>query len=261
MLRSIIVYIIYLSYLCIMDLLYIVSHSNWNDNELRYSLRSIEKYASNVGRVFVCGDIPTWLSDEVVKIPCNNPYPRKAKNILYKVMYAIDHSDIGNEFLMSSDDIFHIRPIDLDNYPHYWKNGDIISVPEELKNKRIGKIIDCTVSILKRFGYPLEDYGGGHCLHHVDAAILRNMPKIREASMQSEYGCVFDSMMGGAIYMLKHPEEEIRYDVKVDVYENEEELLQIIGDSTCFSIDDESFQYGMREYLKKLYQNKSKYER
>ncbi|MBR0299772.1 MAG: hypothetical protein IJQ93_05590, partial [Bacteroidales bacterium] len=54
-----------------MDILYIVGAgcSRCNDFELRMSLRSIAMYGKNVGRVFVCGHCPDWLSDEVVKLP------------------------------------------------------------------------------------------------------------------------------------------------------------------------------------------------
>ena len=51
------------------DILYIMGHgADGVDNlPLRWSLRSLAKHASNVGRVIVAGHIPKWLSDEVVK--------------------------------------------------------------------------------------------------------------------------------------------------------------------------------------------------
>ena len=53
-----------------MDILYIVGNfSKCDDWEFRFSLRSIDKYGKNIGRVFVCGYCPDWLSDNIIKIP------------------------------------------------------------------------------------------------------------------------------------------------------------------------------------------------
>ena len=109
-----------------MDLLYIVGkNSKCDDFELRCSLRSIEKYGRNVGNVYVVGHCPDWLSDNVHKLPCEDyntntvtPVP-KAQNIAKKLLYAVDNSDIGEEFLVSMDDHFYIRETDFDNYPYY----------------------------------------------------------------------------------------------------------------------------------------------
>ena len=51
------------------DILYIVgTGSHWNNYELRYSLRTLEKYGKNIGRVFVSGANPGFLSDKIIYI-------------------------------------------------------------------------------------------------------------------------------------------------------------------------------------------------
>lgn len=111
-----------------MDILYIIGKdcSKCDNFELRASLRSIEKYGKNVGKVYVVGYCPDWLSDEVVKIPCEDlnqdeelTMTQKAQNICTKVLYAVDNSDIGEEFLVSMDDHFYTRDTDFDNYPYF----------------------------------------------------------------------------------------------------------------------------------------------
>lgn len=112
-----------------MDILYIIGKdcSKCDNFELRASLRSIEKYGKNVGKVYVAGYCPEWLSDEVVKIPCDGIYAEpqnpheKHINITSALLYAIDHSDIGEEFLVSMDDHFYVRDVDFDAYPYYCK--------------------------------------------------------------------------------------------------------------------------------------------
>lgn len=106
-----------------MDILYIIGNGSECDNfELRCSLRSVEKYGKNVGKIYVVGYCPDWLSDNVIKIPHEDTIgKRKEVNILSALLYAIDHSDIGEEFLISSDDHYLLKPVDFDNYPFYAK--------------------------------------------------------------------------------------------------------------------------------------------
>ena len=112
-----------------MDILYIIKKgaSKCNDFELRTSLRSIAKHGKNIGKVYVVGHCPEWLSDEVVRIPYDGIYAEpqnqheKHINITSALLYAIDHSDIGEEFLVSMDDHFYVRDVDFDNYPYYCK--------------------------------------------------------------------------------------------------------------------------------------------
>ena len=57
-----------------MDILYVIGKgSEWNNNELRFSLRSIAKYGKNIDRVFIVGYKPDFVSDEVTFIPCDDP--------------------------------------------------------------------------------------------------------------------------------------------------------------------------------------------
>ena len=117
-----------------MDVLYILGegYSECDHLEMKCSLRSIEKYGKNVGKVYVVGYCPNWLSDEVVKIPFIQPYPnnrcdtldgmiRKHINLLSSLLYAVDNSDIGSEFLVSSDDHILLKTVDFDDFPYYCK--------------------------------------------------------------------------------------------------------------------------------------------
>mgnify|MGYP003299670978 CR=1 FL=1 len=53
-----------------MDILYLVGNNSTSDFEdLKLSLRSLETYGRDVDRVFMCGFIPDFISDNVIKIP------------------------------------------------------------------------------------------------------------------------------------------------------------------------------------------------
>ncbi len=170
-----------------MDILYIIGEgcSKCDNQELRYSLRSIERYGNGVSRVFVVGYCPEWLSDEVVKIPYEQPYKYvnstepnpevrlafKCNNIISSVLYAVDNSDIGDDFLVSMDDHLYIKKVDFDNYPYYvrlQKNGSIL-IPEEGKSV-YRKCIVNTGRILREQGlsdYMLVMHRNMHCQRRV----------------------------------------------------------------------------------------------
>lgn len=89
--------------------------------ELRYSLRSIARYGRNVGRVFVIGDVPSFVSDRVTCISHPAPYAVKERNIMDAIVHAAHFADMTDEFLRSSDDHFYVRHVDFDDYPVWRK--------------------------------------------------------------------------------------------------------------------------------------------
>ena len=86
--------------------------SRWDDNELRYSLRSLEKFAKNLGRIFVVGQKPHWLIN-VIHIPLRDCRRlNKDANIIKKILAAIDRG-LSEHFIFASDDQYISAPVDL----------------------------------------------------------------------------------------------------------------------------------------------------
>ena len=145
-----------------MDILYIVGKdSQVYDFELRCSLRSIYRHGRNVGRVYVVGNCPEWLSDKVVKLPVEDINEdtigpvKKAQNIASKLLYAIDNSDIGEEFLVSMDDHFYTSQTDFDEYPFYIKKAHSLNgiLPSNRSTEYSSFLADCKEN-LEKLGLP-----------------------------------------------------------------------------------------------------------
>lgn len=102
------------------DIVYVVGigSKNSNDKPLRWSLRSVEQFAKNVGRVVVAGYPPSWLSDEVVKVPFEQTH-RKHINMLLSIDAAAKQAGLQQPFLFSADDHYFCREADLDKWPNY----------------------------------------------------------------------------------------------------------------------------------------------
>ena len=101
------------------DVLYTLGPDSGHDNqELRWSLRGLEKFGRNVGRVIVVGYPPDWLSDEVVRFPVEKPEGLEKDAIIWhNVMSAIDAGVVSGRFLLSSDDHFITATFDFDKTP------------------------------------------------------------------------------------------------------------------------------------------------
>ena len=145
------------------DIVYVLGQgANEIDNRpLRWSLRSLAKHAKNVGRVIVCGYIPEWLSDEVVKIenPDIEPYG-KSWQILSNIKTAVEKAGIDKPFLWSSDDHYLCKDVDVDVWPRYWRGVNLPS-GEMLRasKKRVGSyacVLAKTRSILERHGLSIR---------------------------------------------------------------------------------------------------------
>jgi len=85
--------------------------STWDNNELRYSLRSLVANFPNLGPVFVVGHRPDWLSDEAIHIPMVDLHSRnKDANLINKILLAIHHDAMTEHFLRLSDDQMILQP-------------------------------------------------------------------------------------------------------------------------------------------------------
>lgn len=101
------------------DIVYIVGRGSvWQNNELRFSLRSIAKYGKNIGRVIIAGECPKFIDKStIVHVPCKDAGKVKHANIMMKINAVIDALKMKQPFLISSDDHFLTCVTDFSNYP------------------------------------------------------------------------------------------------------------------------------------------------
>lgn len=95
-----------------LDVLYILgTGSKWLNNEIRYSLRSIEMFLPHA-RVFIVGHLPQFIRKEsVTHIPCNDPTKSKLVNSIYKLKRACHNKQLGSRFVLMNDDFFFLKPV------------------------------------------------------------------------------------------------------------------------------------------------------
>lgn len=136
------------------DVVYTVGKgSKWDDNELRFSLRALERNARGIGRVIIVGRRPYWCTAE--HIPAEDIYPKdKDANMIHKVRVAI-RNGVSERFIYAHDDQYLLRPVDLVELPA-WHKGDLSECNST--DVRYRRRVRNTRRILEESGYSTHNY-------------------------------------------------------------------------------------------------------
>lgn len=155
-----------------MDALYVLGKSSQYDNlELRLSLRSMERNAKDLESVFIVGEKPRWIKN-VIHIPVDDVYTRE-NNVFRKILTACK-LDISKNFFFMNDDFYMTRPFIMGDYP-YFVNGVVEGIPNPsryqkvqnktldwLQSKGINRVMDyrvhCPIIFNKEKFLQLEKY-------------------------------------------------------------------------------------------------------
>jgi len=95
-----------------MDLVYIIANGNENE-DLKYSLRSIAKYAPPFDNIWIAGYKPDWLNEYMGHIPTiqTSEYSRYAKARL-NILAACNTRAVSKDFILMNDDFILTKPIE-----------------------------------------------------------------------------------------------------------------------------------------------------
>lgn len=113
------------------DVVYVLGKgSRFHNNEIRFSLRSIEKHLSNYRKVWIIGEHHPQL-DNVEFVPFPDKTSMSDTNIMYKVAHACQHPDITEDFLFFNDDHYLLTDFDAPTFPCYYSK----SIEEYLRRR------------------------------------------------------------------------------------------------------------------------------
>ena len=138
--------------------------SKWENNELRYALRSLQQYFPNMGRVFIVTEVlPEWLTNVVHLFAKDEHRSNKDANLIDKVLLACK-SGVSDTFIRMSDDQCLLSKWDGQGI---WHRGDRDSFRDILQSNKWWKRFDKTCQHLEAHGRPCFFYDC-HCPIQVD---------------------------------------------------------------------------------------------
>ena len=170
------------------------------NNELKYSLRSIEKYASWINHIYIVtalGQVPYWLNTnnkKITIIPQESILPDDAGPIFNSCAVEACLCNIPNlseHFLLANDDMFFNKPVKPDYFFDksgrakfhciYRKNGRHI---RDEKSMYLKLLINSATAIEEAFGISLYNYKSSH---GIDAYIKSSIKECCEHPVLSRY--------------------------------------------------------------------------
>lgn len=245
-----------------MDILYIIGKgSQWNNNELKYSLRSIDKYCTCIDRVFIVGDKPKFINDNVIYTYCFDKFgPGYAhKNIYHKIKIAIQESGISDHFLISSDDHFYCKTTDFNNYPVYYRGLEIpYAIPEGVKPNPYWYSLLETRLFLSRRGLPIYQTNP-HANTHIDVNLWKENIKLFEDAQTLRWGGETNCIMGNLMIANGIKPAPI-VDCKVYKYPDRRVFDEKIKNVHVFSMADTAIKCGIGSILSEMFPDKSQWE-
>lgn len=199
-----------------LDIVYILrDSSHWNNNEIRYSLRSL-KNLEQVGRVFLIGFCPNFINlEHVIHIKAEDPYKNKIRNAVHKLKIACRDPRVSDDFILMNDDFFFLKPV---SEIEYFVKGKLDKTIErhETHGGYYCRALNATNKLLKKDGLPNRDF-------EVHYPMIFNKKKLFDVIDKIEgmtEGVLFRSIYGNT----NRIEGKYRKDVKIF---NEREIEKI----------------------------------
>lgn len=168
-----------------MDVLYYIGGGSMHqNNELKYSLRALQKHCRDLGKVWVVGNKPQFLKDvEYIWLEDKDKWWKNAFN---KTMKAIE-SGISDKFLLMNDDFYMLEDFNADSYPYFYRG----EIPAQANNAYQEVVVNTRKKLID-MGLPYNHYGV-HCPMVIEADKYQTLAKymFEPLSVRCLYGNMF----------------------------------------------------------------------
>jgi len=235
-----------------MDIVYINTKTPFKNQELKYSLRSLEALVSGYDKVYLIGYKPEFISDRVKHVNYDDRFNNKATNIMMKVLTASEIPELSDDFMLLNDDYFFVNKVDAPTYPYYWK-CDLQKTIQIQKNEYQQHVIPTFKELLDR-GLPTKNFD-------THKPIIYNKTLFQEVVSQYNwdrpYGFILRSIYCNTLGI----EGVERIDNKINHSHVPENWVKMTKDLDCFSVGDQSTDQYLISFLNKMFPEPSKYEK
>lgn len=255
------------------DLVYIFQHSKNSDEEIRFSMRSVEAYAPWVRKVWIFGDRPEWLSSDhsvVEHVPHDRTawigrYRMPVKNGFLLHWLASLIPDLTQEYLYCADDYVLLSELSMERARTFRYIQDLATV----KTRGTGTFKESlwrTFDLLKRKGY-----GGLNFESH--SPVMLTKRRVMEAFREFEDFVTEDRFQGplAMTSILNHAMKQEKFQPVLlseerplagfhDKPAKYEEIVSKCEGKLFLNFDDSAYSEGMRRFLTERFPNPSRFE-
>lgn len=224
------------------------TESRWQDNELRYALRAIEKYLTGYRDIYIIGKPRKWLQN-VTYIDAEEIYSQKQLCIFRKTLLAAMDDRVSDTFAFWNDDHYLLQPLNVSDIK-FWRFGNLKNLSAVAGGTYQRTVIN-TMKYLQESGYPIEHYD-------IHTPILYEKDKF--ITLANDEWDKAEKIIK-SLYCNKHrvKGEEMK-DLKFARPFTRTEIRKAITGRMWFSICEHGTNDSMKEVLQELYSEKSKFE-
>lgn len=138
--------------------------SSWEDNEIRYSLRSLAKYGKNVKNVVIVGYCPDFLNREWLHLINHDDPGIKTENMKDKLIAASLSDHVTDDFVFMCDDYILFEDVDFATFTGFQNHSSIFQTITFMREKKRThwwwyKVMCNTYRQLRDLGLTYGNYG------------------------------------------------------------------------------------------------------
>lgn len=235
------------------DLVYPLGFGSlWNNNELRYSLRSVEKFLTGYGNVYIVGERPEWVGN-IIHIQADDTGRSRPEMIMRKILKACQEPGLSDNFLFLNDDFFFLQPAEAETMPYLYD----CTLAEAIEKKRKGGPYKQALANTQHVLGCNRKPGLHYDIHTPVIYNKREFPRVMNSYNWDRFGMVVKSLYCNSVGV----QEEQYPDCKIDQpCETEGQLKALIPDRMLFSVGDNAVNDVFKNYIQKLFPTKSKFE-
>ncbi len=203
--------------------------SHFRNQEIKYSLRSVEKFVTNFRNIYIIGFKPPFLNEKVILIPHkDHPYHCKERHIMEKFLVACSIPDVSDRFLMFNDDYFFTKPVNAQKIPFYIKGYLKGSINKRKPGNLYRQSLENTYNALTKKGFGTEHFD----LHYPIYYDKKKFPEVMSSyDWDIRAGYVVKSLYANSLGI----HGAYRKDCKIQKSHNKQEVLAKIKDTDMFS--------------------------
>jgi hypothetical protein len=222
-----------------------------DDIELRYALRSIEKYLRGYGRIFIVGEKPVWKSKGIEYLDCNDVPGLKQRSMFFKILHACNN-DITDEFILWHDDHLLLKPLHVSEIKN-WYHGTI----EEHLYKAAGRYHQACANTKRVLDMPYVGSTGDWKYYDIHTPCIFNKAGIRDLSkLDWDMQMIIKSLY----FNINKGESEEMRDCKLNRPYGKQDIEDRIKDRLFFSTGKNGLKPAMFKKFQELYPEKCSYE-
>lgn len=238
------------------DVMYILgTGSKWKNNEIRYSLRSLEKHLKEYRNIYIVGERPDFLDYSIIKhIPAREKPVEKQRRIGEKILAGIKGiPDLSANFLFFNDDHFLLDDFKAFRFPYYYKYDLKQSYIVRKQNDPYYHSLKNTHDILSKNNLSTKNFDI-HCPIMYNKYFFKAM--MDDAKWPNDFGFVLKSLYCNTLSVIGEEMMDCKLYIPMDVGQ----IKKMIHRKKFFSIGDKAINKYLEEVLEELYPKKSKFE-